>query len=51
MKVLRCQEASLASSKGFYKVSGSVLTVETPHAPKSMKKIKIYEKYGMDGNL
>ena len=37
MKALRGQEASLASSKGFYKGSRSNLTVLNIHAAKSMK--------------
>ena len=50
MKVLRWQEASLESSKGFYRGSRSYLTVARPHARKSMKiheiplkSMKIYE--------
>ena len=37
MKVLRLQEASLESSKGFYQGSMSYLTVVKTHARKSMK--------------
>ena len=37
MKVLGGQEASLGSSKGFYKGSRSLLTVLSVRAPKYMK--------------
>ena len=53
MKVLRWQEASLESSKGFYRGSKSLLTVVRPHARKSMKihenlqkSMKTYENHG-----
>ena len=55
MKIIRGQEASLESSKGFYKGSRSLLIAETPHAPKLMKingnllkSVKTHEsmKYG-----
>ena len=40
MKVIRGQEASLESSKGFYKGSRSALKTVSIHAPES---VKIYE--------
>ena len=43
IKALRWQEASLETSKGFYKGSESNHTVQTPHAPKTTKILKIYE--------
>ena len=51
MEVLRGQEASLESSKGFYMGSTSFLTVPKIHAPKCMiilnlwKSMKVYELY------
>ena len=43
MKVIRWQEASLESSKGFYRGSKSLLTVVRPHAQKS---VKTYANHG-----
>ena len=43
MKVLRGQETSLESSKGFHKGSRLTLTDISTHAPKSMKSMKIHE--------
>ena len=40
MKILRGQEASLESSKGFHGGGKSLLVVVTSHAPKTMKIVK-----------
>ena len=41
MEFLRGQEANLESSKGFYKVSRSLLSDVSIHVPKSMEIMKI----------
>ena len=44
MEILRGQEASLETSKGFYKGSMSILTDETSMLRNTWKSMKIYEK-------
>ena len=53
MEVLRGQEASLESSKGFYRGSMSYLTDASTHVPKSIKiykNIKINEIHEIHEN-